>query len=89
MSQEWSRVVSSEVMEEYMTLQGIHTYCSQLTSQNPKSVKSHLSLTIMRVKLVLFIFDLTVIQTRDAIVQKIPTNYTFFIAFLDADIKKC
>ena len=53
MSQEWSRVVSAEVKEEYMTLQGIQTHCSQLTSQNPKTVKSHLSLTLMRVKLVL------------------------------------
>ena len=52
MSQEWSRVVSAEVKEEYMTLQGIQTYCSQLTSQNTKTVKSHLSLTLMRVKLV-------------------------------------
>ena len=52
MSQEWSRVVSAEVKEEYMTLQGIQTHCSQLTSQNPKTVKSHLSLTLMRVKLV-------------------------------------
>ena len=54
MSQEWSRVVSAEVKEEYMTLQGIQTHCSQLTSQNPKTVKSHLSLTLMRVKLVCF-----------------------------------
>ncbi len=52
MSQEWSKVVSAEVKEEYMTLQGIQTHCSQLTSQNPKTVKSHLSLTLMRVKLV-------------------------------------
>ena len=52
MSQEWSRVVSAEVKEEYMTLQGIQTHCSQLTSQNQKTVKSHLSLTLMRVKLV-------------------------------------
>ena len=35
-----------------MTLQGNQTYCSQLTSQSPKTVKSHLSLTLMRVKLV-------------------------------------
>ena len=35
----------------------------------------------------LFIFDLSVIQTRDVIVQKIPTNYTTFIA-LDDDIKQ-
>ena len=56
MSQEWSRVVSAEVKEEYMTLQGIQTHCSQLTSQNPKTVKSHLSLTLMRVKLVYFYF---------------------------------
>ena len=35
-----------------MTLQGIQTHCSQLTSQNPKTVKSHLSLTLMQVKLV-------------------------------------
>ena len=55
MSQEWSRVVSAEVKEEYMTLQGIQTHCSQLTSKNPKTVKSHLSLTLMRVKLVRFI----------------------------------
>ena len=54
MSQEWSRVVSAEVKEEYMTLQGIQTYCSQLTSQNTKSVQSHLSLTLMRVKLVYY-----------------------------------
>ena len=52
MSQEWSRVVLAEVKEEYMTLQGIQTHCSQLTTQNPKTVKSHLSLTLMRVKLV-------------------------------------
>ena len=52
MSQEWSRVGSAEVKEEYMTLQGIKTHYSQLTSQNPKTVKSHLSLTLMRVKLV-------------------------------------
>ena len=52
MRQEWSRVVSAEVKEEYMTLQGIQTHCSQLTSQRPKTVKSHLSLTLMRVKLV-------------------------------------
>ena len=52
MSQEWSRVVSAEVKKEVMTLQGIQTHCSQLTSQNPKTVKSHLSLTLMRVKLV-------------------------------------
>ena len=52
MSQEWSRVVSAEVKKEYMTLQGIQTHCSQLTSQNTKTVKSHLSLTLMRVKLV-------------------------------------
>ena len=50
MSQKWTRVVSAEVKEEYMTLQGIQTYCSQLTSQNSKTVKSHLSLTLMRVK---------------------------------------
>ncbi len=54
MSQEWSRVVSAEVKEVYMILQGIQTHCSQLTSQNPKTVKSHLSLTLMRVKLVTF-----------------------------------
>ena len=58
MSQEWSRVVSAEVKEEYMTLQGIQTHCSQLTSQNPKTVKSHLSLTLMRVKLVLSLVTL-------------------------------
>merc|ERR1712049_37269 len=52
MSQEWSRVVSAEVKEEYMTFQGIQTHCSQLTSQNQKTDKSHLSLTLMRVKLV-------------------------------------
>ena len=52
MSQEWSRVVSAEVKKEDMTLQGIQTHCSQLTSQNTKTVKSHLSLTLMRVKLV-------------------------------------
>ena len=52
MSQEWSRVVSGEVKEEYMALQGIQTYCSQLTSKDIKTVKSHLSLTLMRVKLV-------------------------------------
>ena len=52
MSQKWSRVVSAKVKEEYMTLQGIQTHCSQLTSQNQKTVKSHLSLTLMRVKLV-------------------------------------
>ena len=52
MSQEWSRVVSAEVKEEFMT-QGIQSHCSQLTSQNPKTVKSHLSLTLMRVKLVI------------------------------------
>ena len=46
-------MVSAEVKEEYMTLQGIQIHCSQLTSQNPKTVKSHLSLTLMRVKLVL------------------------------------
>jgi len=56
MSQEWSRVVSAEVKEEYMTLQGIQTHCSQLTSQNTKFVKSNLSLTLMRVKLVNFGF---------------------------------
>ncbi len=56
MSQEWSRVVSAEVKKEYMTLQGIQTNCSQLTSQNTKTVKSHLSLTLMRVKLVSVIF---------------------------------
>ena len=38
--------------QEYMTLKGIQTHCSQLISQNPKTVKSHLSLTLMRVKLV-------------------------------------
>ena len=48
-------MVSAEVKEEYMTLQGIQTYCSQLTSQNTKTIKSHLSLTLMRVKLVLTI----------------------------------
>ena len=58
MSQEWSRVVSAEVKEEYMTLQGIQTHCSQLTSQNPKTVKSHLSLTLMRVKLVSNVFHI-------------------------------
>ena len=42
----------SKVKEKYMTLQGIQTHCSQLSSQNPKTVKSHLSLTLMRVKLV-------------------------------------
>ena len=52
MSQEWSRVVSAEVKEEYMTLQGIQTHCSQLTSQNTKTVKRYLSLTLMRDKLV-------------------------------------
>ena len=58
MSQEWSRVVSAEVKEEYMTLQGIQTHCSQLTSENTKTVvKSHLSLTLMRVKLVCFVID--------------------------------
>ena len=51
-SQEWSRVVSADVKEEYMTLEGIQTYYSQLASQNQKTVKSHLSLTLMRVKLV-------------------------------------
>ena len=56
MSQEWSRVVSAEVKKEYMTLQGIQTHCSQLTSQNTKTVKSHLSLALMRVKLVHFTF---------------------------------
>ena len=61
MSQEWSRVVSAEVKEEYMTLQGIQTYCSQLTSQNTKTVKSHLSLTLMRVKLVLSSFSSMVV----------------------------
>ena len=58
MSQEWSRVVSAEVKEEYMTLQGIQTHCSQLTSQNPKTVKSHLSLTLMQVKLVSNVFHI-------------------------------
>ena len=58
MSQEWSRVVSAEVKEEFMTLQGIQTHCSQLTSQNPKTVKSHLSLTLMRVKLVSNVFHI-------------------------------
>ena len=58
MSQEWSRVVSAEVMEKFMTLQGIQTHCSQLTSQNPKTVKSHLSLTLMRVKLVSNVFHI-------------------------------
>ena len=53
MSQEWSRVVSAEFKEEYMTLQVIQTHCSQLTSQNQRTVKSHLSLTLMRVKLVI------------------------------------
>ena len=52
MSHEWSRVVSAEVKKEYMTLHGIQNHCSQLTSQNTKTVKSHLSLTLMRVKLV-------------------------------------
>ena len=52
MSQEWSRVVSAEVKK---TLQCIQTHCSQLTPQNKKTVKSHLSLTLMRVKLVLHI----------------------------------
>ena len=56
MSQEWSRVVSAEVKEDYMTLQGIQTYCLQLISQNSESVESHLSLTLMRVKLVLCAF---------------------------------
>ena len=59
MSQEWSRVVSAEVKEEYMTLQGIQTHCSQLTCQNTKTVKSHLSLTLMRVKLVKVSFYLS------------------------------
>ena len=63
MSQEWSRVVSAEVKEEYMTLQGIQTHCSQLTSQNPKTVKSHLSLTLMRVKLVSIYFHYLLICT--------------------------
>ena len=58
MSLEWSRVVSAEVKKEYMTLQGIQTHCSQLTSQNPKTVKSHLSLTLMRVKLVSNVFHI-------------------------------
>ena len=59
MSQEWSRVVSAEVKKEYKTLQGIQTHCSQLTSQNQKTVKSHLSLTLMRVKLVpIWLWDL-------------------------------
>ena len=49
-------MVSAEFKEEYMTLQGIQTYCSQLTSQNTKTVKSHLSLTLMRVKLVSLFF---------------------------------
>ncbi len=53
---EWSRVVSAEVKEEFMTLQSIQTYCSQLTSQNSKTVKSHLSLTLMQVKLVNSVF---------------------------------
>ena len=52
MSHEWSRVVSAEVKEEYMTLQGRlwdHSvpHCSKV-----KSFKVHLSLTLMRVKLV-------------------------------------
>ena len=70
MSQEWSRVVSAEVKEEYMTLQGIQTHCSQLTSQNTKTVKSYLSLTLMRVKacyknmsLLLFMVTLIDIET--------------------------
>ena len=50
-------VVSAEVKKEYMTLQGIQTHCSQLTSQNTKTVKSNLSLTLMRVKLVLTHFE--------------------------------
>ena len=58
MNQEWSRLVSAEVKDEYMTLQGIQTHCSQLTSQNPKTVKSHLSLTLMRVKLVSNVFHI-------------------------------
>ena len=57
MSQEWSRVVSAEVKEEFMTLQGIQSHCSQLTSKNPKTVKSHLSLTLMRVKLFKFYLE--------------------------------
>ena len=61
MRQEWSRVVSAEVKEEYMTLQGIQTHCSQLTSQNQKTVKSNLSLTLMRVKLVLTAFKSSVL----------------------------
>ena len=65
MSQEWSRVVSAEVKEEYMTLQGIQTHCSQLTSQNPKTVKSHLSLTLMRVKLVDLCFRALMLLARD------------------------
>ena len=51
-------MVSAEVKEEFMTLQGIQTNCSQLTSQNPKTVKSHLSLTLMRVKLVSNVFHI-------------------------------
>ena len=56
MSEGGVRVVSAEVKEEYMTLPGIQSHCSQLTSQNLKTVKSHLSLTLMRVKLVNILF---------------------------------
>ena len=53
MSHEWSRVVSPEVKKEYMTLQGrLQDYFLSHCSKVKRTFKVHLSLTLMRVKLV-------------------------------------
>ena len=46
MSQEWSRVVSAEVKEEYMTLQGRHQDYSPITAQKLKVISSSFELDI-------------------------------------------
>ncbi len=51
MSQEWSRVVSAEVKEEDDTSRYPNLLLTTHISKS-KTVKSHLSLTLMRVKLV-------------------------------------
>ena len=46
MSQEWSRVVSAEVKEEYMTLQGRFQDYSPITAQKLKVISSSFELDI-------------------------------------------
>ena len=57
MSYEWSRVVSAEGKEEYMTFHGRLQDYSLPHHSKVKSFKDHLSLTLMRVRLVQFHFQ--------------------------------